>query len=439
MGGIATEVVFILVLIVFNGLLAMSEIAVVSARRARLQKRAESGDAGARAALELADAPTRFLSTVQIGITLVGILAGAFGGATIAEKLDAWLEGVPALAPYSEAASLGLVVVSIAYLSLILGELVPKRLALFNAEGIAALVSRPMRLLARVASPAVKVLTVSTEAVLRLFGARKSDEPPVTEDEVRVMLEQGAHAGVFAHAEKELALNVFRFADRRVSALMTPRHEIAWVDVNAAPAELQRRLGAHRHSRLLVCDGGLDNVVGQVRAKDLLALCLAGEPLDLKSVLRRPLFVPESLPALKALEQLKQTGTHLAVVVDEHGGTQGLFTHHDVMEAIVGGIPSSDNREESPAVRREDGSWLMDGWLPADEVKRLLGVQKLPGEERGDFETLAGLVLMHFGRIPAAGEHFSAGGMYFEVVDMDRRRVDKVLVRLDGQRAASPA
>jgi putative hemolysin len=439
MASVATELLIIILLLVANGIFALSEIAIVSSRKARLQQRAERGDARAKAALDLANEPSHFLSTVQIGITLVGILAGAFGSATIAEKLDGWLEGVPALAPYSEALGLGVVVVAIAYLSLILGELVPKRLALYNAEGIAALVSRPMRLLARVASPAVKVLTVSTEAVLRLVGARKSDEPPVTEDEVRMMLEQGAHAGVFADAEKELALNVFRFADRRVSALMTPRHEIAWVDVNAAPAELQRRLGAHRHSRLLVCDGGLDNVIGQVRAKDLLALCLAGEPLDLKAALRRPLFVPESLPALKALEQLKQTGTHLAVVVDEHGGTQGLFTHHDVMEALVGDIPSPDFREEPPAVRREDGSWLMDGWLPADEVKRLLGVQKLPGKERGDFETLAGLVLMHFGRIPAEGEHFSAGGIYFEVVDMDGRRVDKVLVRLDGQRAASPA
>lgn len=435
MSGIATEVVIILALVVFNGLLAMSEIAVVSSRRARLQKHAEQGDAGARVALELADAPTRFLSTVQIGITLVGILAGAFGGATIAEKLDGWFEGIPALAPYSETLGLGVVVVAIAYLSLILGELVPKRLALYNAESIAALVSRPMRLLARVVSPAVKVLTVSTEAVLRLFGARKSDEPPVTEDEVRMMLEQGAHAGVFADAEKELALNVFRFADRRVSALMTPRHEIAWVDVNAAPEELQRRLGTHRHSRLLVCDGGLDQVVGQVRAKDLLAACLVGEPPDLKAALRRPLFVPGNLLALKALEQFKQTGTHLAVVVDEHGGTQGLFTHHDVLEAIVGDIPSSDGREESPAVRREDGSWLLDGWLPVEEVKRLLGVGRLPGEERGDFDTLAGLVLLHFGRIPAAGESIGAGGLRFEVVDMDRRRVDKVLVKLDGERA----
>ena len=254
------------------------------------------------------------------------------------------------------------------------------------------------------------------------------------------MLEQGTAAGVFAAAEQDMVMNVFRLGDRRTGSLMTPRHEIVWLDVQAAPGKIQCQLDEHRHSRFPVCDGGIDRVLGIVRAKDLLADCLAGQALELKAALRQPLFVPENLQALKALEMFKQTGTHLAIVIDEHGSIQGLLTHHDLMEAIVGDIPSSDLLEESPAVRREDGSWLLDGMLPIEEFKQALGLKQMPGEERGDYHTLAGFVLMHIKRIPVPGDHFEWHGLRFEIMDMDGRRVDKVLVtpsRRDGPAAAT--
>lgn len=434
MGAIVTDSIVLIFLIIFNGLLAMSEIAIVSARKALLQHRADQGDVGARLALEMAQAPTRFLSTVQIGITLIGILAGAFGGATIAEQLGVYMSRIPVLAPYSEAIGLGIVVLVITYLSLVFGELVPKRVGLNNAERIAASVSKPMRLLSVISSPAVHVLSISIEVVLRLFGARPSSEEPVTEEEIKLMITQSTEAGIFDSAERDMAINVFRLGDRRVSGLMTPRPEIVWVDVNDVPAKIQHQLTTHSVSQFLVCDGSLDHVLGMVRAKDLLATCLTGQALDLRSALRRPLLVPENLPALKVLEMFKQTGNHLAIVFDEHGGTQGLLTHHDIIESIVGDIPSSDLPEESPAVRREDGSWLIDGALPIDEFKRLLGILKLPGEERDDYHTLAGLILMRMGRIPVPGEHFDWNGLYFEVLDMDRYRIDKVLVKPSRQK-----
>jgi magnesium and cobalt exporter, CNNM family len=436
MSAIVIESLLIILLLLINGVLAMAEMAIVSARKVRLQQRAEKGDAGARVALELANAPSRFLSTVQIGITLVGIFAGAFGGATIAAKLDARLEQIPGLAPYSEAIALGAVVAAVTYLSLIIGELVPKRLALNNPEGIAAKIARPMRRLSVIASPVVRLLGISTESVLRLLGARKNTEPPVTEEEIKLMIKQGAEAGVFDEAEQDMVTNIFRLSDRRAGALMTPRYEIVWIDIKDSPAEIERRFNEHRHSRFPVCDGSIDHVLGIVRAKDLLACCLAGEAIDLQAALRMPLFVPENMPALKALEMFKQTGTHLAIVLDEHGGMQGLVTHHDLMEAIVGDIPSAGLPTESPAVRREDGSWLLDGALPVDKFQQILGLKQMPDDEHGDYQTLAGFVLQQIGRIPVAGEQFEWRGLRFEVVDMDRRRIDKMLVQPARERGA---
>jgi magnesium and cobalt exporter, CNNM family len=436
MSAIVIESLLIILLVIINGVLAMSEMAIVSARKVRLQQRAEKGDAGARVALELANAPSRFLSTVQIGITLVGIFAGAFGGATIAAELDARLEQIPALVPYSKAIGLGAVVAAVTYLSMIIGELVPKRLALNNPEGVAAKIARPMRQLSVMASPVVRLLDFSTESVLRLLGVCKNTEPPVTEEEIKLMIKQGAEAGVFDEAEQDMVTNVFRLGDRRTGALMTPRYEIVWIDIKDSPAEIERRFNEHRHSRFPVCDGSIDHVLGIVRAKDLLACCLAGESIDLQAALRMPLFVPENMPALKALEMFKQTGTHLAIVLDEHGGMRGLVTHHDLMEAIVGDIPSTGLPTESPAVRREDGSWLLDGALPVDEFQQILGLKQMPDNERGDYQTLAGFVLQQIGRIPVAGEQFEWRGLRFEVVDMDRRRIDKMLVQPARERSA---
>jgi putative hemolysin len=427
MSAVGFEILFVLLLLVANGVFAMSEIALVSARKARLRQRADSGDARARAALELANAPDTFLSTVQIGITLVGIFAGAFGGATLAGQLAPQVARVPALAPYSEAVSLFAVVLAITYLSLVIGELAPKRLALNNPEKVAAAVARPMSALSRAAAPLVRLLSLSTSAVLKVFGVKASAEPPVTEEEIRVLILQGAEAGVFEHSEREIVESVFRLDDRRVTALMTPRLEIAWLDADAPPEEIRRRVAESRHSRFPVARGQLDEVLGVVRTKDLLGRCLAGEPPDLRSSLRAPLYVPESQSALQLLELFRKAHTHLALVVDEYGSVQGLVTVHDVLEAIVGDM-SAARGSEPEAVERENGSWLLDGALLVDEFREIFPVGELPGEGRGSYQTLAGFVITQLGRVPRAADHFEWGGLRFEVVDMDGRRVDKVLV-----------
>lgn len=422
------EVLFIVLLIIANGVFAMAEIAVISARKIRLQQRANEGDRKARAVLELAEAPNRFLSTIQIGITLIGILAGAFGGATLARELAAFLARAPLLAPYSDAIGLGIVVLSITYLSLILGELVPKRLALNSPERVASALATPMHLLAVIAFPAVRLLSLSTELVLRLLDVRPAPEPPITEEEIKVLIEQGTQAGIFEEAEQDMVEAVFRLGDRQVGVLMTPRTEIVWLDLDDPPEEIQRRITTTVHARFPVVQGTLDHVLGIVHAKDLLARSLEGEPFDLKACLRQPLYVPESMRALKVLELFKQSGTHMAMVIDEYGGIQGLVTLNDILEAIVGDIPSSDEAAEPPVIQREDGSWLLDGMLPVDEFKELFHLAQLPEEERGGYQTLGGLVMAHLGRIPTSADHFEWGGLRLEVVDMDGHRVDKVLV-----------
>ncbi|HEX7317463.1 MAG TPA: hemolysin family protein [Pyrinomonadaceae bacterium] len=427
MSAVGFEIIFILLLLVANGVFAMSEMALVSARKARLQQRAGAGDARARAALELANAPDTFLSTVQVGITLVGILAGAFGGSTLAKQLAAQAARVPALAPYGEAIGLGVVVLAITYLSLVVGELAPKRLALNNPEKIASMVARPMRALSRLASPVVRLLSFSTASLLKAFGVTATAEPPVTEEEIRVLIHQGAEAGVFEHSEREIVESVFRLDDRRVTALMTPRLEIVWLDADAPPEAVQLKLAESHYSRFPVARGNLDNVLGIAKAKDLLGRCLAGQTLDLRASSGQPLFVPESQTALQLLELFKNAHTHFALVVDEYGSVQGLVTMHDVLEALVGDMPTA-GAAEAHAVERGDGSWLLDGTLLIDEFREIFPVGMLPGEERGGYETLAGFVLTCMGRVPRAADYFEWGGLRFEVVDMDGRRVDKVLV-----------
>lgn len=429
MATIAIEALLILLLILINGVFAMSEIAILSARKVRLQHRAENGDIGSRTALELANAPGRFLSTIQIGITLVGILAGAFGGATIAKKLDARLELISGLAPYSEAISLMIVVLAITYFSLIAGELVPKRLALNDAEAIAARLARPMHWLSLAAAPAVRLLSSSTESALRVLRVRPNTAPSITEEEIKLMIGQGTEEGVLAEVEQDMVLNVFRLGDRRIHALMTPRHKIVWLDLNHSSCEIERQLCAYPHTRFPVACKSIDHIVGVVRAKDLLPFCLAGRAIDLQTALHRALYVHENLPALKVLEMFKQTGTHMAIVLDEHGVTQGLLTHHDILETLVGSIPSASSPVESPVIRREDGSWLLDGMLPVDEFEQILGRMRIPPEERGHYQTLAGFILRRLGRIPTTGEDFEWGGLRFEILDMDKYRVDRVLMR----------
>jgi putative hemolysin len=427
MPGSFIEITITLLLILLNGLFSMSETAFVSARKVRLQQRAESGDANAQAALDLINAPNRFLSTVQIGITLIGILAGAFGGATLALSLAAFLDHITWLAPYSQTLSLAFIVAVITYLSLVIGELVPKRIALNAPERIALAVARPMRLLSLLASPIIAFLSLSTEAVLRLLHVRPSSEPPVTEEEISQLMAQGRQAGIFEATEQDLVERVFRLGDRRVSALMTPRIDITWIDIDDPVDQIHLIIIQSGRSRFPVCQGILDNVLGIVHVKDLYAQLATGQPLDLRAIVQPALFVPESTRAFTVLERFKQTGSSMALVVQEYGEIAGVVTLTDLLEALVGDLPSAGEPTEQEAVHRKDGSWLLDGALPVEELHDLLGIERLPDEDSRSYETVGGLVMYQLGRIPVTGDSFDWDGWHFEVMDMDGRRVDKVL------------
>ncbi|HEX7022131.1 MAG TPA: hemolysin family protein, partial [Trueperaceae bacterium] len=406
----------------------MSEIAVVSSRKVRLQQLANQGSKEAAAALELAENPNRFLSTVQIGITLVGIFAGAYGGATLSEPLAAALKGIPAIAPYAGGLSLAIVVAVITYLSLVIGELVPKRLGLNNPEGVAMRVARFMNGLSVAASPFVWLLSVSTDALLTVFRAKENRGTAVSEEEIAVLIEQGTRAGVFHEAEQDIVENVFWLADRKVGTIMTPRPDIVWLDLDDSPEAILEKITTNRHSQFAVGRGSLDNVAGFVAVRDLLIDGLAGLPLDLEGALQRPLYLPESMPALQVLERFRETGVHFALVVDEYGGIEGLVTLVDVLEALVGDLPALGETEEPLATQREDGSWLLDGLLSTDDFKELLDISELPREDTGDYRTVGGFVITYLGHIPAVGERFEWSGLRFEIVDLDGSRVDKVLV-----------
>ena len=429
MDSLSTQIFIIAALIIANGIFAMAEIAIVSARKARLQQRAEEGDEGARIALELANSPSRFLPTIQIGITLVGIFAGAFGGATIADKLAPELNRISWIAPHGGAVSLFIVVLAITFLSLIIGELVPKQIALQHAERISAAFAPAIRSLAWVASPLVHLLSLTTQLVLRLFGIKPSAETSVTEEEIKLMIEQGTQEGVFEPTEQEMVERVFRLGDRTVNALMTPRPDVIWLDLNDPPEEIQSKITSNSHTHYPVAEDQIDTIIGMVNSKDLLSQNLSCRPIDLRSVLQPALFIPESMSALDLLERFKKKRTHVALVIDEHGGFQGLITTSDVLEAIVGDIPTPGESEEADVIHREDGSWLVDGKVLADELKELLQKDELPFEDENLYQTLGGLVMAFLDRIPRSGNHFDWDGYRFEVVDMDGHRVDKVLIK----------
>lgn len=431
MSTIILEVVAIAALIVLNGVFAMSELAVMSARKARLRELSNSGSHTARVALDLAESPDRFLSTVQIGITLVGVLAGAFGGATIARALGDWFNEIEPLARYSSALGLGIVVATITYLSLIVGELVPKRLALQNPERVASLVALPMHWLSRLAFPLVRFLSLSTNLLLKVLGVRQADDRPVSEEEIRIMIEEGAQAGVFRLDEQDMVESVFRLDDQHINALMTPHTEITWLEADDTPDEIRDKIATSGHSRFPVCRDGLDHVLGIVRAQHLLADCLAGRPVDLLAHATEPRFVPETATASRIVDLFRHSDDHLILVIDEHGSIQGLITEHDVLEAIVGDIPSWGESVEPEAVQRADGSWLLDGLMNIDEAKELLGIANLPDDERNNYQTLGGFIMSRLGVIPTTGACFRWGGFRFEVVDMDGRRVDKILAARD--------
>ncbi len=423
-----TDLFILFLLTLVNGLFVLSEMSVVSVRKVRLQQMVNQGNAQAQAALDLANAPNQFLATVQIGITLIVILSGAVGESTLARRIGPVLAMIPGVAPYRDAIASALAIMMVTYLTLIIGELVPKRLALNNPEQLASRVAIPMRMLANIASPVVHLLSASTDLVMRLLGIRPSSEPEVTEEEIRVLLQQGTEAGTFEEAEQDMVERVFRLGDRRTNALMTPRPDIVWLDLDDSLETNRQKISGGVHSRFPVCQGGLDNVLGMLHVNDLLVRSLAGEPMDLTVNLQQPLFLPESTRALSVLESFKKSSTHIALVVDEYGVIQGLVTLNDILEAIVGDIPSVDDLEEPYAVQREDGSWLLDGMLTVDEFKDILEIKHIPGEEKGNYHTLGGFVVLHLGHIPSAADHFEWQGMRFEVMDMDGNRVDKVLV-----------
>jgi putative hemolysin len=422
------EIVIILALILLNGMLSMAEFAVVSAKKMRLQQRAESGDTQAAAALELAHQPTHFLSTIQIGITLVGILTGAFGGATVARKLAAYLIEFPLLAPYSEILAITLVVVVITYLTLIFGELVPKHLALNNAETIASSVAQPMRLLSAVASPLVVILSRSTEAVLWIMRVKKTNEPPVTEEDIKIMLEEGTEAGIFEKAEMSMVEGVFDLGDRRVESLMTHRSDVIALDLNDPVSENILKMTRSGRSNFPVYEGDLDHIIGMVSVKDVLAGMVKGGTPDIRAAVTKPLFAPEAISVLKLLELFKGTGLHIALVTDEYGGIQGVISLHDILESIVGNVHTFGEPVDIPIVVREDGSWLINGDTPIEDIKKTLSVDTFPEEEQGHYRTIAGLILFVLQRIPKTGNHIEVGGLRYEVVDMDGNRIDKVLV-----------
>jgi putative hemolysin len=425
---IGTEVLLILVLIIANGIFALSEIAIVSARKARLQQLANEGDEGAKAALNLANAPEHFLSTVQVGITLVGVLAGAYGGATIAEQLAIPLKAVPYIGNYSDQISLGIVVLVITYLSLIIGELVPKRLALGNPEGVARFVAAPMMALSNIVYPAVRLLSGSTNFVLRAIGIKPIVESTVTEEEIKVLIEQGTQAGTFEAAEQSMVERVFQLGDRRVSSIMTPRTDIVWLGINESEADIRKQVMESPHSSFPVCADDMDSVIGVVHVKDLLSQHFCGTGIDLKACMRKPLFVLESLPALKVLEQFKAARIHIALVVDEYGTTLGLLTLNDILEAIVGEIPTSQEPSEQKIIKRADGSWIVDGMVTMEELGEAFESLDLPHAEERDYDTLGGFVIHQIGSVPVTGQKFSWQGWHFEIIDMDGNRVDKVLL-----------
>jgi putative hemolysin len=427
------QFLILLALLLLNGLFAMAELAVVSSRRIRLKQMAETGSKGARAALKLMEEPTRFLSSVQIGITLIGVLAGVYSGANFAGPLETWLGAVPLLAEYAETIAYVIVVMGVTYLSLIVGELVPKRWALGHPEAVAAALAPPMQWVARVSMPLVWLLQRSTDLVLRLLGTRKSARHGVTEDDIRALIAEGTREGVFHREEHRMIEGVLKLADRNVRSIMVPRGDILWIDVEDSRETVWRAVRASGHSRYLVCRDEVDELVGVVSVTDLLDWVrdVSGPGLAERAV--APLVIQETTTVLRLLELFREAAVHLAVVVDEHGSIEGIVTSTDVLQAIAGELPDFGDADTPEAVKRADDSWLIDGRLAIDDAERLLERRDMASGD--DYTTIAGFVLAQLGRLPSTADSFDWKDLRFEVVDMDGRRIDKLLVqRIPAQR-----
>lgn len=429
MTSLTFEIVLILALLLANGLFAMAEIAVVAARKARLKTMADEGNRGAKLALSLANSPGQFLSTVQVGITLVGVMAGAIGGANIAKKIAPVFSEMPLIAPYADYIALVIVVLLITYFSVIIGELVPKRIALNNPERIASALARPVKRLSAFFSPIVNLLSLSSDSLMAALGIRKPKESVVSEEEVRVLIDEGLSAGIFNKEEKEMVEGVFELDEQTAGDLMTPRARMIWLSLDDTDEENWRRIAGSGHSHFPVYQETRDNVLGMISVKSLWAnLSLAGR-VELRALVTPPLYVPTAMPAGKLIEDFKKSGKHIALVVDEFGGLQGIVTLNDVMMAIVGNLPEREQRHDPKAVLRQDGTWLVDAMLDIDEAKKSIGIEEdLPGEDDNRYSTLGGFILHQLGHIPRETDKFQWDRFEFEVLDMDRQRIDKVLV-----------
>ncbi|MBM4428564.1 MAG: HlyC/CorC family transporter [Chloroflexi bacterium] len=419
---IGSEVLLILILVLTNGILSMSEAALVASRKARLQQQANEGNKKSVMALKLIADPNIFLSTVQIGITLIGVLSGAVGGITLSQTISTAIMNVPYIGPYSETIALGIVVLTITILTIWLGELVPKRLGINSPERIAQLVAGPMLFISRIFSPFINGMSKATNFALRLLGVNASTEPPITEEELQMLIDQGTQAGVFEESEQDMVEGVFSLGDQRVYSLMTPRTEIVWLDISDTTEEILEKIANCSYSRFPVRQDSLETIVGIVKARDLLVTSLSGKAIHLKELTKPAIFVPETMLASRALEILKEKNTELLLVVDEFGGVQGLLTINDILEEIVGEMEG----QEPQATQRQDGSWLLDGMLEVDEFKEIFELNELPHEN--EYETLSGFIMTSLGRLPQTADHFEWNNLRFEVIDMDGRRVDKILV-----------
>jgi len=420
------EILVVVLLVLLNGFLAMSELAIVSSRRPRLERLAGEGRSGARFALALADDPGRFLATVQVGLTSIGILNGAFSGLTLGDRLDDWLDLYPAVAPYSKPLAVALVVMSVTYVSLVIGELAPKQIALKDPEQIAIHVARPLALFTHITAPVVWVLNVSTVSLLGLLGLRPGFERHVTDEDILGVIVEGEKSGLIHAAEREMVEDVLDLTSRAVNAIMTPKPDVVWIDLDAPPETIVQTVRACPFAQLLVCRRTMDNVIGVVRKQDLLNQALDRVPIDVSKALQAPLLIPESVSILLALDLFRRTPVNAAVIVDEYGSVQGLVTRTDLLEAVAGPLPEVDRRPEQKVIRREDGALLIDGATPVSEVAPLLGLSELPEK---DAVTVAGLVLAQADHLPKMGEQFSSNGWRFEVAELDGARISKVLAR----------
>lgn len=425
------NILLIAILFYFHGIFAMYEIAMVSARKTRLQQRSEDGSRGAADALELLKDPNQqYLSTIQIMITMIDTLAGGIGGAMLAGPLEGVLRKIDWLAPAADTVALILVVAVITYFSIVLGELIPKRLAVSKPEDVVCRLSPGIRTMTRVLRPLTRLLSLSTNLGIKLLRIDTQSEPSITEDEIKVYIEQGRDIGLIEQTESDMFSGVFRLGDRRVDALMTPRTDLEWIDIEDDQNTIIYALTHSEYSRIPVGRGSLDDILGMVNVKELVGVDLHAPNFRLTDYIREPMFVPENMQALKVFEQFRATGTHQALVIDEYGGVQGMVTLYDVLEAIVGEIPLDSEDQDQEIVQRTDGSYLLDGMLPVDEIKELLDLDELPDEARAGYQTLSGFVMNQLGSIPKVGQVFTWDKYRFEVVDMDGRRVDRVLVTM---------